>query len=216
MKSASVTGSTAFTESQPDSDAGQVGQHGERRDHDESGQHPRNDQVRRRRASQALQRVDLLGHPHGAELGGIARADAAGQDQRGQHRPQLQDDGGDDQRADDVVGDAAGELIAGLERGHRPGKGRDQHDDEEAAGPDVPGLDHHPGPPDPDLAETASGIEHEIAQPAHVRQAVEHPAAQRSQHVHGRESGVRSRQSGVMEPWRSGVRMRVAIRSLES
>ena len=63
-------------------DAHDVGEDGEHRNHDQPGEHPRNDQVRRRRAAQALQRVDLLGDPHRAQLGGVARADPAGEDQR--------------------------------------------------------------------------------------------------------------------------------------
>ena len=37
-------------------------------------------------ARPALERIDLLRHAHRAQLGGIPRADAAGQHQRGEHR----------------------------------------------------------------------------------------------------------------------------------
>ncbi len=83
-------------ENQPGEDAHHVGQDDEHRDHDEAGQHPGHDEVRARRPAQALQRVDLLGDPHGPQLGGVARADPAGEHQPGEHRPQLQHDGLDD------------------------------------------------------------------------------------------------------------------------
>ena len=56
------------------------------------------------------QRVDLLVHLHGADLGGEGRAGAAGQHHRGQQRPELA------QQAD---GDQIGHIQVGAEAAHR-------------------------------------------------------------------------------------------------
>ena len=117
--------------------------------------------MRDRRSPQALQRVDLLGDPHRAQLGGIARADATRQDQPREHRAQLEDDGFRDHEPDDVDRQVAAELVAGLEAGHGAGEPGNQQDDEQAAVADAHGLLERARQVDAPLGEPAKQIEHQ-------------------------------------------------------
>src|SRR6266545_4784649 len=69
------------------------------------------------RATQAFERIDLLGHAHAPQLGGVARADAAGQDEAREHGTQLQDHRFGDDSAGHIERKLARELIAGLQDG---------------------------------------------------------------------------------------------------
>ncbi len=128
------------------------------------------------RAAQALQRVDLLGHAHSAELGGVARADAASQDQPGEHGAELQDHRFDDYAARDVQGQLARELIAGLQAGHGAGEARDEQDDEQATVAGIDGLIDHAWQPDTPLGEAAHHVEDEETEAAGVARRAEAPA----------------------------------------
>ncbi|PYO72518.1 MAG: hypothetical protein DMD64_10670, partial [Gemmatimonadetes bacterium] len=64
------------------------------------------------------------------ELGGIARADPAGQDEAREYGTQLQDHRFDDDPTGHVEGQLPGELVPCLERGHCARKpGHEQHDE---------------------------------------------------------------------------------------
>ncbi len=65
---------------------GQHRQRVQRHDRDQAGQQPGRDQVGHRMDRHRFDGVDLLGHPHRAELGGCARADRGGQGDTGDHR----------------------------------------------------------------------------------------------------------------------------------
>ena len=60
-----------------------------RDDREKSGDHPGGDQVRHAGHGHRLQRVDLLGDPHRAQLGGVARAERADQRYRGDQRSDV-------------------------------------------------------------------------------------------------------------------------------
>ena len=129
------------------------------------------------RAAQALQRVDLLGDPHRAQLGGVAGPDPAGQDQPGEHRAELEHDRFDDHPGQIVDRDRAGELIARLQRRHAAREAGDQQHDEQAADADVPGLGQHPRQPDAHLVQAPHQVRHHQRHPADVRGGVQEPAA---------------------------------------
>ena len=78
------------------------------------------------------QRVDLLGDPHDADLGGERRAGAAGHHERGQHRAQLPDERDGHQRADEGLGADPLQHQHSLEPEHHSGERAGQEDDRRA------------------------------------------------------------------------------------
>jgi len=83
------------------------------------------------RAAQALERVDLLRDAHRPELRGVARPDAARENQRGEHGAELEDHGFGDHGAGVVERQDARELVAGLEARHGAREpGHEQHDEQ--------------------------------------------------------------------------------------
>ena len=81
-------------------DADEVVDDGEDRQHDQRGEHPRGDQLLDRVGAEGVERVDLLGDAHGAELRGDAGADAAGDHEAGEHGAELADHRAGDEPAD--------------------------------------------------------------------------------------------------------------------
>ena len=78
------------------------------------------------------QRVDLVGYPHGADFGGHRGADAAGDHQSGQHRPQFAGDRQHHQVGDRALGGEPGKPGIGLQRQHHAGEHRGQRHDRQA------------------------------------------------------------------------------------
>ncbi len=151
------------------------------------------------RAAQALQRVDLLRDPHRPQLGGVAGPDPPGEDQRGEHRPELQDHRLHDDARGEVDGDAAGELVRGLERGHAPGeRGGEQHDEQRAVA-DVHRLLDGPGKPDPPFHQPAPHLEHEIRHATHVAGRAQRESADEAPDVE-RERALVENAVGLGEP----------------
>src|SRR5436189_4401656 len=143
----------------PDHDTEGVGQHHERRDRDQSRQDPGQEQVGNRRAAEAFERVDLLGHPHTAQLGGVAGADPAGEDQSREHGAQLENHRFRDDSPGDIERELAGELVAGLQAGHGAGEpGHEQHD-KEAAVADAQRQLEGAGDPDAPLQDAAHQVQ---------------------------------------------------------
>ena len=69
-----------------------VGEHDERRQHDDRGQQPRHDQERDRIVGERLERVDLLGDAHRSDFRGHSPADATGEHEPREQRSELEDD----------------------------------------------------------------------------------------------------------------------------
>ena len=103
--------------------ADQVGVAAEQRHHERERQHARQDEEVHRRHRHGGERLDLLVHLHGAELGGKAGAGAPGHDDAGHDRRQLAH-----RRDGDQVGDVdAGAELLELHGAH---EGDDQADQE--------------------------------------------------------------------------------------
>ena len=85
--------------------------------------------LRDRVGAERAQRVDLVGDHHRPELGGDARADAAGEHQRRQHRPELLDHRRADQPADDGPRAELVQRQAALQRQRRAGEQAGQQHD---------------------------------------------------------------------------------------
>ena len=82
-----------------------------------------------------LERIDLFGHPHRTQLGGIAGTNAAGENHRGQHRAQLEHDGLDQHARQEVDRNGSGELVSRLQRGNPAREPGDQQHDEKLPTP---------------------------------------------------------------------------------
>ena len=80
---------------------------------DQRGKHPRHDQKPHRLQPHGFERVDLLAHFHGADLGGEGRTRAAGENDRRHQRPHLAQ-----HRQADHIGDK--NLRAELTQGRPP------------------------------------------------------------------------------------------------
>ena len=72
----------------------------EHRQHDQRREHARRDELLDRIRAERVERVDLLGDAHGAELRGDARPDATGDHQAREHRTELADHRRRDEAAD--------------------------------------------------------------------------------------------------------------------
>ena len=93
------------------------------------GEHARQHQVLHRVGGERGQRVDLLGHAHGAELGGDRGGDAAGDHQAAEHRAELAHDADGDDRGHHGLGVEAGAAGIDLQRQRGAGEERGQADD---------------------------------------------------------------------------------------
>ena len=111
------------------------------REHQRRGEHPGHDQVGVRVVGQGLERVHLLGHLHGAQLGGDVGADPAGERHAGEHRAQLQHHGLADQRPDEVERHGAGEDVGGEQGEHDAGEDGDEQGDRQRIDAEPPHLD---------------------------------------------------------------------------
>jgi hypothetical protein len=99
----------------------------EQRDHHR--QHPRHDQVADRIDGQRPQPVELLGHGHGAQLGGVVGADPTAEHQRDEDRPDLAEHRVAGAPADQPGGVEALHEDAGLDDHERAGEERGEGDD---------------------------------------------------------------------------------------
>ena len=99
-----------------EADPDRIGVDGEHRQHDESGDDARHDEVCDRIVGQRLEGIDLLGDAHRPDFGRHLRADAAGEHEPGEERTQLENHHLPGDQADDRQLDAGEELIARLER----------------------------------------------------------------------------------------------------
>ena len=81
-------------------DADEVVDDGEHRQHDQRGEHARRHELLDRVGAERVERVDLLGDPHRAQLRGNARADASGDHETGEHGTELADHGRRNESAD--------------------------------------------------------------------------------------------------------------------
>ena len=114
---------------QPAEHAEQIGEHREQRQREGGRDHARQHQLLDRVRAQRADRVDLLGHLHGAQLGRDAGAHAPADHQRGEHRRQLAREREADDAAHVGLGAEARQRKAGLQRQHHAREERrDQHD----------------------------------------------------------------------------------------
>src|SRR6266540_11831 len=137
------------------------------------------------RATQAFERIDLLGHAHAPQLGGVARADAAGQDEAREHGTQLQDHRFGDDSAGHIERKLARELIAGLQAGHRPCEPGHQQHDEEAAVAHGDGLLDGAGDPDAPFQNAPDEVQEHKKEAPRVAGAAQRPPPHVSPQVEG-------------------------------
>ena len=109
--------------------ADDVREHRQHGKHDDRGHDARHDQVAHGVDRHRGQRVDLLGDAHGAELRRDRGADAAADDERGEHRAELDDHRAHDHRAEILERQDARELVGRLHRRDRAGEQADDRDE---------------------------------------------------------------------------------------
>ena len=115
-------------------DADEVGVQAEQRHHQAQGDGARQDQELHRVDAHGGERVDLLGHLHGAELRGERGAGAAGHDDAGHQRAHLVHDGDADQVGDVDLGAELLELDRADEGHDDADQEADQRDDRQRVG----------------------------------------------------------------------------------
>src|SRR4029077_10937162 len=123
------------------------------------------DEITLRIVSERLEGVHLLRHFHRAKLGGHTGADAAGERESGQHRPQLQHHRLADERTHEVERDRAGEGVRGLEGEHDAGKGRNEERYGERIDTDSAHLADQQPRPDSEVGEGAPHVYQKVAKP---------------------------------------------------
>ena len=109
------------------------GDEGQERQADHQRQDARHDQHLDRIEAHDPQRVDLLAHLHGADLGGEGGARAAGDHDRGQEHAEFAQDEDADEVDDEGRGAELLELEDALLGDDAADQERDQHDDRHAA-----------------------------------------------------------------------------------
>ena len=129
--------------------AGQVHQQRQHRHHQHRRQQPRQHQPGDRVDPHDAQRVDLLVHRHGAELGGIGRAGAAGEDHGGHQRPQLAQQGDADEVGDEDLGAELPHRDGGLEGQDQADQEAEQRGQPEGAQPGLVQVPQHLGAAQP-------------------------------------------------------------------
>src|SRR5665213_2039266 len=102
---------------------------GQQRKHHDQRDQPGNDQHPRRREAERLQRFDLFGDDHRTKLGRDGGAGPAGDDDRGEHRPELARARDRDGASDEVAHAVRRQLAGALERDHHAGEQRGQQHD---------------------------------------------------------------------------------------
>ena len=110
---------------------GDVGEEREERDGDRRREDARHDEQPHRIGAHRLDRVDLLGHAHRAELRGDAGADAPRDHDPAQHRPEFAQHARRDEAADVERRAERRELHARLQREHHAGEEPREEDDRE-------------------------------------------------------------------------------------
>ena len=121
--------------------ADDIGDQHQDRQCDNAGDQARNDQVLVRVGRQGRERVDLFGHPHGADLRGDGGADPAGDHEAGEHRAELPRHREDDDGGDRRFRVQPGKSRVGLQREDHAGEDRRQADDRQRK---ITDLDHLP------------------------------------------------------------------------
>ena len=127
--------------------------------HQRGREHPGHHQVGVAVVGQRLERIDLLGDLHRAQLGGDARADPAGEGHPGEHRPQLHHHGLAHERAHEVERDRAGEDVGGEEREDDAGEDGDEDGDREGVYAEPPHLGDQERGPGADIGQGAGGLD---------------------------------------------------------
>jgi hypothetical protein len=92
-------------------------------------QHARHDQVCHWIVCQRLERIDLLGHAHGPDLGGNIGTHPPGQREAGEHRAEFEDHRLGDEHAHEVQRYGARERVRRLQREDDAGERRDEQRD---------------------------------------------------------------------------------------
>src|SRR5215813_4387614 len=118
-------------------DAHDVEERRHHRERHDAGQNRRRDQITKWIERHHGERVDLLGDPHDADLGGQRRAGPPGDHQRGQHRAELADQRERDRRTEKRLRAEARERQIHLQAEHHAGEGASEDDDQERAIADV-------------------------------------------------------------------------------
>ena len=156
---------------------------GDRGEHERGRENPRSHQVGMGADGQRLQRVHLLGNPHGPELRGDVGADPAGERHPGEHRAELQHHRLGHERTHEVERDGAGEHVGGEEREHDAGEDGDEERDRHRVDAELLHLGEELRTPGGEVGERAPGLHHpaaaqhdELAQRAAGRRGGAHAA----------------------------------------
>ena len=156
---------------------GEVHQQRQHRHDQGRRQHPRQHQPGDRVDAHDAERVDLLVHPHGAELRREGRAGAPGQHHRRHQRAELPQQRDADQVRDVVLAPEPAQRHRGLEGEDQSDQEAEQHGQPEGAQPRLVQVPHDlaeaqaPGPADQAgarhqrLAEKGDLVEHPVAAP---------------------------------------------------
>ena len=113
--------------------AQRIGEDAEKGHHDHRRRHARQNQLLGRIAAERPDRVDLLGHVHGADLGGHPAPDPPPHDDGRQRRPELAAERQDDDAGDVVDSPEALKAVRKLDGHDHPDEDRRDRDDSERA-----------------------------------------------------------------------------------
>ncbi len=131
--------------------------------HEQRRQQARHHEVRDRIVGERLERIDLLGDAHRADLRGHARADAAREHECREQRPELEHDAAAHEETEHGKLDTREELIERLERGHRAEEPGHDHNERHRVDADVPHLPERLAAPRGGLGERAEDVADEVA-----------------------------------------------------
>ena len=123
-------------------DAHEVGPNGEAGQHHRHGQEFRHHQECDRIERHGFQRVQLFGHPHGADLGGKSRAGSSDDHDGRDQRAEFAGDGNGYQAGHQLHGSQALQLVRALQRDDHADEEGDQRNDGQGAHADGHGLVH--------------------------------------------------------------------------
>jgi hypothetical protein len=140
------------------------------RHHHQARDEPRHEQVLHRVDGHRLQRVNLLGGPHVAELGGHARARPRGHHDGREHRRHLPREREGHHAPDHVFGPETTKAVHGLQREDHARKEPHEPDEEERLHPDKLQLLHDEPQPEGPTEGPREAAQREVAQGAHLLQ----------------------------------------------
>lgn len=127
--------------------AEQIADHREGGNHNDAGNHARNDEIADRLGGHDFHGIDLFGNGHRAELCGESAADPSSEHDGCEHRADLTQDGHIDDDAETTFLSDRGKLIKGLDGKDHADECPDEHDHGDRSGSDFVHLRKNQDPP---------------------------------------------------------------------